>query len=1117
MDIASLGIKITQTGAEQVKSDISSIGDVAETTSKRVGNAGSAGAIKFAQSFADQTSKARESAHQFTTLFEQQFDADMARVREGLARGIITQAQAKKAGQEAAIAYNQGLLGQLDQLGGAGLNAGNSKAYTDLAGSLKAVGSGSENAFTGLGRVRQGLVSLLAQATGTIPVVDRIGSSLLTMGAGGVVSLAVVAGAAAISLAWDKLTESSRKAKEEQEKLTDALHKWYQEQRAGAAGSLSAEIDAAVAKLRELRAELTKADTTGNPPLLVQLKAQLQGILAGGGLAGLTANVVALRQWYADQTNAVRQGSNELAAAIKEANKKVNDAINEQVTKEVSDLAAVSQAQRATQAQQQLALQLLAGFQRDLAALQSAAPSASAGDAFRKNLDQQAALLNNIKALRDVLLEPLKEIEAEQANAAAALNTFTVANEKALESIKEHTAALDKQKPFLIGEAEALKHIAEAQAVINSLPAPKAFAAPGIAEIKKQTDELNAEIKAASVATTSVIDGFSRDLHRELSRSIASGLNEGFGAGLAKLLDTAVNLVGAYAPQISAKLFSHDVTTTAPGGGTTTSSVPGLSQHDTDLLGSFAQAATAVQGFASALNSLAGITRQTAAEQQKQFLTALQLITNITDYRLAVTGTPLQQAQSQNSQAAAQLRLQAEEGLPGKHLEAEREKQLAAINALEAIRNKQLQDEFDLKQKEATEDYAIRSLRATGLGAEADALAFAEAQQREYTKAIKDGSDTATLIALATAQQAEAAQRARDIQTTQENRAQDLGVRQLAATGGNDRQVSDAQFVIAQERELADLRKVGTQDEINALVAVQALEAAQRAADFAAVQQRAQEDYKVRQLQAEGHSNEAAALRLQLDQQREYQDAVKAGLDAATLAALALAQAAEGAAAAAKQAQDAQRALDDLQVRALTAQGNTAGADNLRFQLQQQRELEDAVAAGRSQDYLDKLKDVQAQEAQARQLAATAAATVNNAAAATRVNGQTEAVTYAAKNLTEVTGNRMADYLASINIGIKHLETIEAEQLRFWNGIGSTPLPAFNPQQTSSGNPSNPASTPAASGNVTQNTFNIRVVAPEGTDPQALARQIADEVNKILGDQFVTTQLQNGDPLKAGV
>jgi hypothetical protein len=65
----------------------------------------------------------------------------------------------------------------------------------------------------------------------------------------------------------------------------------------------------------------------------------------------------------------------------------------------------------------------------------------------------------------------------------------------------------------------------------------------------------------------------------------------------------------------------------------------------------------------------------------------------------------------------------------------------------------------------------------------------------------------------------------------------------------------------------------------------------------------------------------------------------------------------------AQAAEIARHAIEDLRVRDLASQGRTKEAEALRLQLQQQREYEEAMKAGRNEEYLDLLRRVHAQEA----------------------------------------------------------------------------------------------------------------------------------------------------------
>lgn len=90
---------------------------------------------------------------------------------------------------------------------------------------LERLAIATDKPVAGFGRVRQGLVSLVAQSTGTIPVLDRIGAQFLTMSAGGNIALGVVGGLAAIGLAYKFLAKDAEAAKKAQEEVIKEFDK----------------------------------------------------------------------------------------------------------------------------------------------------------------------------------------------------------------------------------------------------------------------------------------------------------------------------------------------------------------------------------------------------------------------------------------------------------------------------------------------------------------------------------------------------------------------------------------------------------------------------------------------------------------------------------------------------------------------------------------------------------------------------------------------------------------------------------------------------------------------------------------------------------------------------
>jgi len=149
---------------------------------------------------------------------------------------------------------------------------------------------------------------------------------------------------------------------------------------------------------------------------------------------------------------------------------------------------------------------------------------------------------------------------------------------------------------------------------------------------------------------------------------------------------------------------------------------------------------------------------------------------------------------------------------------------------------------------------------------------------------------------------------------------QDYEVRLLAAQG-RTAEADALRLALEHSREYTEAKRNEASDTTLAtLAAAQAAERAQQAADAARDLARGLQDLEVRRLRAVGFGDEADALAFALQQQREYEDAVRAGADAATLARLAEVQRVEAIRWAAetqialrqREAEAAQQALDGL-------------------------------------------------------------------------------------------------------------------------------------------------------------------------------------------------------------
>lgn len=97
----------------------------------------------------------REGGKDFFRELKAQFARRQAEIKEQLARGLINKREAKKLGEEAGRAYNQGLLQQMDRLRAE--NKLTDREFTRFSRTLKGVGDAGTSAF---GRMRQSLTNL---------------------------------------------------------------------------------------------------------------------------------------------------------------------------------------------------------------------------------------------------------------------------------------------------------------------------------------------------------------------------------------------------------------------------------------------------------------------------------------------------------------------------------------------------------------------------------------------------------------------------------------------------------------------------------------------------------------------------------------------------------------------------------------------------------------------------------------------------------------------------------------------------------------------------------------------------------------------------------------------
>lgn len=131
-------------------------------------------------------------------------------------------------------------------------------------------GFGNSVGKVNLDRLRGPLTTVAAQLTGLNPALSTLSSTLLSMAAGGAVTAGAVAGITAIGFAYRKLTEDTRKAREEHEKLVEKINETTRARIAASPqgmqdtiASLRAQLDAAFARRGAAQSDLAAAQMAG--------------------------------------------------------------------------------------------------------------------------------------------------------------------------------------------------------------------------------------------------------------------------------------------------------------------------------------------------------------------------------------------------------------------------------------------------------------------------------------------------------------------------------------------------------------------------------------------------------------------------------------------------------------------------------------------------------------------------------------------------------------------------------------------------------------------------------------------------------------------------------------
>lgn len=730
----------------------------------------------------------------------------------------------------------------------------------------------SVNQLAGFGRIRQGLTSVIAQATGTIPVLDRVGVQLLAMGAGGDIALAAIAGLAAIAYGYQYLTKEARESAKEQEAFLKSLRD-------------------EIKKTQDAMGDLTLAAAQANrDAAVVALAIAKQNEVSGaGGKAGDSGLL-------ADKTKQAAKAlaeANELLLVAQQRKTEIDTKTRAESEKDYADnLAMLIKADQATSDERSRALALYKSNAAEIVALAKSqtdnvrramliGENSTLGSALfpKESAEDKAAMRQLLKDLADAqkLQDQFNASQAEAAekramavgslyserDASAALLAATMAGADALAAYtrEQAIAAIVRKEGLQIGDREYDEAVRYATQIVDNALATKlwndglkeqhAQAAQAIKDLQAVSDAMVKASDASAAAakkyqddigkiwthgieqiTTHGLSSFTSFFDQTLQlfeQLIARMVKEGKDSGL------GFNLLGIGAGAISGGLTGYQLGQQS--GSAATGALGGAAA------GAFAGSAAGPVGIAvGALAGLAGgiLGAGHAADVAAKQMAVLQqsLATSIADVKAQLANDPLGSSIAQVQAQFDALRKQTEDAYAGGSASsaqvASRNAVLSQLNALEAQRIAQLKAEYDLTQARAQEDSAVRTLAAQGSIVEANALAFAEKQQREYADALKAGADATTLAALATTQAAEAQQHAAQIAQVEARAQEDAQLRLEKARGDAN---ADADARAAQERrEIEDLVAQGASSATIALTKLaQAAEDAATASAAAAV------------------------------------------------------------------------------------------------------------------------------------------------------------------------------------------------------------------------------------------------------------------------------------------
>lgn len=271
---------------------------------------------------ASSLAEGRQFAQDYLEGAEAEFQLRMARIKEQQVRGLISPAEARAAGMDAAQSYNAGMIEVLDDpaMSGAFQGGEGRETFTQLAGSLKNVDDASRTAGVGVGRLNMTMASLLRQATGTHPAVGQLVNVVGSLALGGGIMVGVLAGLAAVSFGWRKWTEDAREAKQVTEEAIAGLERLREQQRIqdlGPGGEARGNVESREAEAERLRDEIERLErASANIAATGALETSFE---AAAAERQRQRRLVSLRERLDEEVGLIEAGGREIARAEREA------------------------------------------------------------------------------------------------------------------------------------------------------------------------------------------------------------------------------------------------------------------------------------------------------------------------------------------------------------------------------------------------------------------------------------------------------------------------------------------------------------------------------------------------------------------------------------------------------------------------------------------------------------------------------------------------------------------------------------------------------------------------------------------------------------------------------